>query len=276
MTELVVRRLLIDLAAPFERRWNGGDAFSSAFFNALSMSFPQGEQYFIDSVRAGLKALPEAERQGLAAEVQGFVGQEATHRRIHALFNEQLLKQGFDNQIEGRAQRRVQANAHYNVRIHVAATAATEHMTALFADWMLRHPGVLAGAEPRLQTLWQWHSAEETEHRSTAFDLYRALGGNEKYRLKVFKTVTVIFLSDVLRQTVRNLWHDGSLFRAATWAGGYRLLWARDGLMRSNVRGWRDYLAPNFHPDQHDGRLSARWLQEHAGAFAVVARPTAV
>ena len=34
MTDLVVRRLLIDLSQPFDRRWNGGDAFRSAFFNA--------------------------------------------------------------------------------------------------------------------------------------------------------------------------------------------------------------------------------------------------
>ena len=67
MTELVVRRLLIDLEAPFEPRWNGGDAFRSAFFNALSMSFPVGEQYFIVSVRTGLKGLDETRRAPLAA-----------------------------------------------------------------------------------------------------------------------------------------------------------------------------------------------------------------
>ena len=85
MTDLVVRRLLIDLTTPIAGRWNGGDAFRSAFFSALSMSFPVGEQYFIDSVRNGLKTLPESEQPKYAAEVQGFVGQEATHRRIHFL-----------------------------------------------------------------------------------------------------------------------------------------------------------------------------------------------
>jgi predicted metal-dependent hydrolase len=98
MTDLVVRRLLVDLTTPFAQRWNGGDAFRSAFFNALSMSFPWGEQYFMDSVRDGFKRLPDAERQRFAAEVQGFVGQEATHRRIHALFNAHLEKQGFKEQ----------------------------------------------------------------------------------------------------------------------------------------------------------------------------------
>ena len=33
----------------------------------------------------------------------------------------------------------------------MAATAATEHFTAIFADWLLRHPEVLDGAEPRLR-----------------------------------------------------------------------------------------------------------------------------
>ncbi|MFL6717281.1 MAG: metal-dependent hydrolase, partial [Burkholderiaceae bacterium] len=56
MTDLVVRRLLIDREAPFARHWCGGDAFRTAFFNALSMSFPIGEQFFIDSVRNGYKA----------------------------------------------------------------------------------------------------------------------------------------------------------------------------------------------------------------------------
>ena len=184
MTDLVVRRLFIDPTTPFPSRWNGGDAFRSAFFSALSMSFPVGERYFIDSVRNGLKTLPEAEQQKYAAEVLGFVGQEATHRRVHFLFNGHLENLGYSNEIERRALKRLEANAHRDVRIHVAATAATEHFTAIFADWMLRHPEALEGAEPRLQTMWLWHSAEESEHRSTAFDIYQAVSGDHACRIR--------------------------------------------------------------------------------------------
>ena len=197
MTDLVVRRLLVDLAEPIEARWNGGDAFRSALFNALSQSFPVGEQYFMDSVRAGLKALPEQKRAAFAAEVQGFVGQEATHRRIHALFNGHLDTLGFDNALARRAARRIQKSAHMDVRIHVAATAATEHLTAMFADWMFRHPEALQGTEPRLQTLWMWHASEESEHRSTAFDLYAALGGAHAWRVGIFRAVLRLFLLDL-------------------------------------------------------------------------------
>lgn len=270
MTELVVRRLLIDLQTPFERHWNGGDAFRSAFFNALSMSFPRGEQFFIDSVRNGIKALPEPERARYAAEVQGFIGQEATHRRVHALFNGHLLKQGYTNHIERRADVRIQAHAHRDLRVHLAATAATEHFTAVFADWMLRHPEALDAAEPRLQTMWLWHAAEESEHRSTAFDIYQAAGGNHAWRLRVFRSITVIFLYDLLCQTVSNLWHDGALFKPSTWRSAWRLLFARDGLLRSNMGLWRDYLREDFHPSQQEDTRSQQWLRDNAEQFSIV------
>jgi predicted metal-dependent hydrolase len=51
MSSLPVRRLGIDLDTPFPVRWNGGDAFRSALFNALSMSFPVGEQRFSSAAR---------------------------------------------------------------------------------------------------------------------------------------------------------------------------------------------------------------------------------
>ncbi len=273
MTDLTVRKLLIDLSAPFPARWNGGDRFRSAFFNALSMSFPQGEQYFMDSVRAGLKSLPVAEQEKLAKEVQGFVGQEATHRRIHALFNEHLQSMGFNNAMERRSIKRMQANAHRDVRVHVAATAATEHLTALFAEWMLRHPEALSGAESRLQTLWLWHSAEETEHRSTAFNMYRAIGGNHGWRVRIFKYVTAIFLYELTRQTVLNLWHDGSLFHWRSWASGAKLLLAKDGIFRGNYQHWKAYMHPDFHPDQQEDALSRQWLQNNSSQFVAVGKP---
>ena len=270
MTDLVVRRLLVDLNTPFAARWNGGDAFRSAFFGALSMSFPVGEQYFIDSVRAGVKTLPDAERERFAAEVQGFIGQEATHRRLHGLFNAQLEKLGFDNEMERRALRRVKANAGRNVRMHVGATAATEHFTAIFADWMLRHPEALQGSEDRLAALWMWHAAEESEHRNTAYDLYHAIGGSYVWRIRTFRYITVVFLSDVTRQTIRNLWHDGALFKWSTWRSGWQLLFSRDGMIRGNYGLWRDYFREDFHPSQHDATRSRQWLQDNTARFMVV------
>lgn len=270
MTELVVRRLLIDLDRPVERHWCGGDAFLTAWFNALSMSFPFGEQFFIDSVRNGLKALPAEQQQRLRDEVQGFVGQEATHRRIHSLFNAQIEKHGLRNDWEPRAKRRLALMDGVDVRHCVAITAANEHITALFAEWMLSHPELLDGCDARLKTLWLWHSAEEAEHRSTAFDIYQALDGNHAWRVRWMRRITVFFLSDTLRQTVANLRADGTLWRWSTWRSAARHMFGRDGFLRANVSPWKRYFRRDFHPNQQHSDLSARWLEANAQAFTTV------
>jgi hypothetical protein len=270
MTDLVVRRLLIDLEAPFARHWCGGDAFRTAFFNALSMSFPIGEQFFIDSVRNGYKALPGSEQPKYKAEVQGFVGQEATHRRIHALFNDHLERQGLINAWGPRALKRQKMMQGVDVRHWLAITAANEHFTAVFAEWMLRNADLLDACEPRLKTMWLWHSAEEAEHKSTAFDLYKALGGDEKWRLRWFRRITVMFLGDVLRQTVNNLRRDGTLWKWSTWKSGVAYLFGRRGLLRQSYKPWKAYLNKAFHPQQQHSELSERWLANNAAAYSVV------
>jgi uncharacterized protein len=270
MTDLLVRRLLIDLDTPLPRHWNGGDAFRTAFLNALSMSFPVGEQFFIDSVRQGAKALPDERRDRFEAEVKGFIGQEATHRRVHALFNAHLARQGLVNRWAERASRRIERLKGLNVRHHLAATAAYEHFTAVLAEYQLAHPQQWEGTEPRLQTMWQWHASEESEHKSTAFDLYQALGGNHAWRLRWFRIATVYFLVDALRQTVNNLWHDRTLLRPGTWASAARFFFGRGGLVRECFGAWREYLREDFHPRQLESDRAARWLQAHAGDYRVV------
>lgn len=276
MTELIVRRLLVDLKTPLPRRWNGGDAFRTAFFDALSMSFPAGEQFFIDSMKRGLAALPPETGLALAAEVRAFIGQEATHRRVHALFNEHLTAQGFTNRWEPRIRRRQEQLAEMGPRNGLAVTAATEHLTALFADHLMAHPELLAGAQPRLAQLWLWHSAEESEHRSTAFDLYRALGGNDVWRVRIFRVVTGHFLIDLARQTARNLWHDGSLFRPSTWVSAWRTLFGGSGLLSNSWAGWRRYDSADFHPSQGEGETARAWLAAHAAIAPPNAVPMAV
>lgn len=270
MTDLVVRRLLVDMEQPIPRHWCGGDPFRTALFNALSMSFPVGEQFFIDSVRKGFAALSPALQERFRDEVQGFVGQEATHRRLHSLYNSHLEKLGLVNDWEPRAKARLAQMEGVDVRHWVALTAANEHFTAIMADWMLHNADLLGTEDPRLVTLWLWHSAEESEHKSTAFDLYQALGGNHEWRVTWFKRITWIFLGDTLRQTVANLRRDGTLWRFRTWTSAMSSLFGRRGLIRQTYRPWRQYRRPDFHPSQQDTTASVRWLREHADQFRPV------
>jgi len=270
MTDLVVRRLLVDMEAPIARHWCAGDAFRTALFNALSMSFPVGEQFFIDSVRGGFRELPPEQQERFRAEMQGFVGQEATHRRLHSLYNAHLDKQGLVNHWGPRAQKRLKLMEGVDIRHWLAITAANEHFTAIFADWMLHNADLLGDRDPRLATLWLWHSAEESEHKSTAFDLYGALGGSHEWRITWFRRVTMIFLGDTLRQTFSNLRQDGTLWRWSTWKSGASYLFGKRGLVRQTFGPWKDYLRRDFHPSHHDSSASQHWLQRHQDQFAPV------
>ncbi|BEU96874.1 metal-dependent hydrolase [Acidovorax sp. DW039] len=270
MTELVVRRLLIDLEAPMPRHWCGGDAFRTALFNALSMSFPMGEQFFIDSVRDGHKTLPPDKQAAFAAEVRGFIGQEATHRRLHSLFNNHLEQRGLRNLWAMSIEKQRKMFEGLDPRHALAVTAANEHFTAVLAEWLLSHPEVLNGSEERLQTLWLWHSAEEAEHKNTAFDLYHALGGDHHWRIVWFRRTTMMFLLDVTRQILSNLRRDGSLYRPSTWASAWRTLLGANGLVRQTWRPWKDYFRRDFHPSQRTNVLSLQWLQHNRNRFIPV------
>jgi predicted metal-dependent hydrolase len=270
MTDLVVRRLLVDMEAPIARHWCAGDAFRTALFNALSMSFPVGEQFFIDAVRGGFKQLPPDQQERFRKEVHGFVGQEATHRRLHALYNGHLDKLGLVNHWGPRAQERLALMEGADIRHWLAITAANEHFTAIFADWMLHNADLLGDQDPRLATLWLWHSSEESEHKCTAFDLYQALGGSHEWRITWFRRVTLVFLGDTLRQTASNLRQDGTLWRWSTWKSAASYLFGQRGLVRQTFRPWKDYLRRDFHPSQHDSSASQQWLREHQDQFAPV------
>jgi hypothetical protein len=269
-----VRRLLVDLDTPIPRHWCDGDAFLTAFFNALSMSFPFGEQLFIDAVRSGLATLPSDAKPALRAEVQAFVGQEASHRHLHTRFNRHLQAHGLVNSWEPRGLARLQRMQGLNPRHALALTAASEHFTALVAEWLLAHPHLLAHTEPRLKALWQWHSAEEIEHKHIAFDLYRALGGSESWRLRWMRRMTLFFLSDLLRQTVSNLRRDGTLWQWPTWRSAARHLMGQSGLLRRCWAPWRSYFRADFHPGQQDNHHAMAWLNAHSELFQPVQRRT--
>src|SRR3546814_18415375 len=94
------RNLQFDVE-PLARDWHGGDAFKTAFYNALSIMFPIGEQHFIDSVKYYRDRITDP---ALAADVRGFTAQESIPRREHQTYNETLsATTGKNGRAPGRA-----------------------------------------------------------------------------------------------------------------------------------------------------------------------------
>ena len=275
--ELTIRKLEVDIESGFDRHWHSNDAFLSQYYNALSMGFPIGEQRFIDAVRDCAELLPNTpDYDHLRSTVVQFIGQEATHRHIHALYNKQLGKQGLVNHLEFWANKRLGLALKLGFKpVHfLAITAGFEHCAAVFADCTLRYKSMFDGADPRMQLLWRWHAAEETEHKAVALDVYKGIGGSYGVRVGLYGYVLFLFLMNVAMQTVNNLWHDGSLFKPSTWWSGLKFLAGKNGFFWQCTLPLLAYFKPSFHPNDDpfgdNQQLAANWLTANAESWRAI------
>ena len=82
------RRMAFDTRAPMRKYTFGDNALISTFFYALSAMFPDGERFFIHSVRNFQK---EIDDPVLQAQIKGFIGQEAHHGHSHEGLNQNII-----------------------------------------------------------------------------------------------------------------------------------------------------------------------------------------
>ena len=246
------RHPTFDLEEALSGDWNGGDPFRTAFFNAMSLSFPSGERFFIDAVRAFEDEIEEPE---VRDAIRGFVGQEAVHRRVHQHYNETFCRRrGYDlDELEGPFLEGVEwGRENVSPLGQLAVTVALEHVTATLAAALLeRRSTTLAGADPRVAEVWLWHAAEETEHRSVAFDVYFRVGGCPVRLRKTLWPVTVNFLKDNFRAVRAMLRRDGH--GATVFARGLWHLFGWPGILRRSTPTWAAFRRREFDPAESDG-----------------------
>jgi predicted metal-dependent hydrolase len=243
-----------------------GDLILSHLAAALSAVFPDGEDFFVRSVR---RFRDQVTDPVLKRQVGGFIGQEAVHGREHRAFNDRLDELGYPTK---RVERFVKKGLAIRERLltptsNLAATAALEHFTATLAEWVLRREDARAlfGADP-VRDLFVWHALEESEHKAVAFDVYRAVGGSERTRVITMKILRYAFVIGLTVQIVISLLGDRDTYRR----GRLRQSWGR--VRRSPIADraiWgrlKDYDRPGFHPDDHDTTaLVAEWRERLFG-----------
>lgn len=245
--------------------WLGGDTLRSQFFNAMSMIFPSGERYFVDSLRAVTSEIADTE---LREHVRGFIGQESVHWRMHTDFNQGLERMGLRNIVEPFIEWRIRHSGWLRPLDRLAITAGVEHFTSLFGQATLRNDAWLAGGHPELQTFWRWHAAEEIEHGSIPLAVYNALGGGYFRRVMWFFYVCATLSLDSIIQMTCNLHRSGSLWRFETWRRGIAFLFGRGGPIRVALAGFPRYLRPGYVPMfSHTTPTAHAWLSANAHRF---------
>ncbi|PTS85557.1 metal-dependent hydrolase [Pseudomonas sp. HMWF032] len=245
------RHMDFDFPNPLPRHWHGGDAFKTHLFDAMSVLFPDGERFFIDSVRHFRDQIDDPV---LKEQIRGFIGQEGHHSREHLEYSNRLRDLGYDiTRIEKRARARIRfTQKKFSPQRQLAATAALEHITAIMADGLLKDPRHMQGAHPVMERLWRWHALEETEHKAVAFDVYNQVCGSRKLLRRAMIMGTFFFVLDTTRGLAHMLKQDGLLWNWRVWRDGIQWMWGKEGVFRPLLSTYRDFFKPKFHPWEHN------------------------
>lgn len=238
------------------RWWLNGDPIATAFYNALSVTFPKGEAYFVESVRAHREGTPPA----LEGEINAFIRQEVNHSREHVAFNRHVTDQGYDVALLDRHVDEALALTKGRPPIaNLAATMALEHFTAMLAHELLADPRHLAGADPEAARMWRWHAMEEIEHKGVAYDTWlhatRHWPARRRWwvRTLVMLKTTQRFFNGRIRGIAELLRQDG-MSGPRIWGRMFHHAFVSPGMVRRIGPAWIGYFLPGFHPWKHDDR----------------------
>jgi predicted metal-dependent hydrolase len=249
----------IDPAA-VPRDWCNEDGFETTFLNALSLLFPEGERFFVESVKHYRERITDP---ALKEAVAGFIGQEAMHGREHRAFNELLVAHGFTEapRIDKGLKRFLQrVRRTMPAKSQLAVTCALEHFTAMLAEQLLKNPRMREQMHSKVQPLWLWHALEESEHKAVAFDVYRAVGGGYVRRVAIMLLTTVVFFAVQAGVHARLMATRKILWKPWTWPRGIMRMWIYPGFFTRLTPAYLAYFRPSFHPDDRDTKqLIAMW-----------------
>jgi predicted metal-dependent hydrolase len=266
---ITVRDLRFGRDAPPRRWWLNDDPVASCWFTALSLTFPRGEAFFIESVKANRDGAPPH----LEAEIRAFIRQEVNHSREHIVFNRAAEAAGYDvGEIDKHVASLIdEANGQPPIA-RLAITMSLEHFTAMFAHDFLANPEHFMNSDVEQAEMWRWHAVEEVEHKGVAYDTWlHATRDWPRFRRWLMRSlvmldVTVRFVSHRTRDALDLMEQDGlprgEARRKLLW-----YLYGKPGILRRIFPAWLAYFIPGFHPWKTDDRaLIARYESEYAAA----------
>ncbi len=238
------------------RWWLNDDPVATAFYNSLSLTFPRGEAFFIESVKAFRDVTPEK----LQKEIRAFVKQEIIHTREHVALNRRVEESGYDtDKIEKRIAESLELTKGRPAIANLAATMILEHFTAIMAQQFIANPKHFENADKETADLWRWHALEEIEHKGVAYDtwLYATRDWSRWQRWKVKSLMMLIitrnFWTNRYRDSLDLLAQDGFAgLRTKMKLLGFLLF--TPGVARKVILPWIKFFLPGFHPWNEDDR----------------------
>lgn len=254
-TGIPVRRPDVDLAHADVERWLvRGDPILSHVMAGLSALFPNGEDFFVESVRNYRDRVGDDPE--MKAKVKGFIGQESMHGREHRAFNERLAALGYPTRAMDAALLRAARRAQRRLpkALQLSVTAASEHLTSVFAHAVLSDEQTRATLfpDPDVQLLITWHALEELEHKDVAFDVLQRV--NRSYLLRMLGAAAAgVYWGPVMIVGVaKGLFADRRHLTPRALRRAWRDYWHQQMLGPRSWRAMARYARPGFHPRDID------------------------
>lgn len=189
MTDLKVRRLRFDFAAPVPMVWQPENPMFSHAVNLMSFIAICFEKMIVDAVQ---EAKPHFTDPEVASEANSFLRQEAQHANAHRQHVTALVQRypGLQHTFDA-------IMASYD---HMTSTKPLSYRLAYIADleatftpsfkFLLDNEDFMfRPGDDRVASLLLWHMVEEVEHRSSALVIYNAVVGRRTYRLRILPSV---------------------------------------------------------------------------------------
>jgi predicted metal-dependent hydrolase len=194
--------------------------------------------------------IPTIKNEKLKKIAIGYAGQEAQHSKEHKRACAVLEGQGYSlNRVTSvlNAIGFGLPSRFFGKKFAVALAGAFEHVTILVARNVLGK-NLLEGSNHEMRQLFEWHVAEEVEHRNAVHDVMSEVCPGFIYRLLgILMAAGILFVQSYIG-TFMLLYQDGKAFKISsqiTYFKHYGLYYPSPYEMIVH------YLYPNYSPDMY-------------------------
>lgn len=249
---ITVRNMDLSFEGIQKNHWFSDNPFATHFINALHLIFPDGERFFIRSVKQFESKITADETK---KRMKAFIGQETHHAKEHEKFVETLREQGYDpdtflNFYKTLAFQIIEPiqNNTIGAKHSLAMTAALEHFTSILAEAAFEYKNWEKMPAP-MRDLLLWHAGEEIEHKSVAYDIYEEAVGEYGTRIFGFLRSSVLLGLFTGAGFLYFVWKDKEK-QAYTLENFGKAITELSVVFGGFAKDYFRYFAPDFHPDQ--------------------------
>ena len=231
------------------RYWFRQNPILTNMLNTYTLLVPDNEHYYMRNIRCAYERLKDPE---LKVRVQNFIQQEGQHGVAHKRYWENLSAQGLKfkgflsvtNFLSYKFLEPI-----FPLSMQLSVIAAVEHINAYMGHIFLED-NLLKQADPRKRLLFNWHFAEEIEHKEVSYDVFQEVSGNYPLRVTGMLLTVPLFYLFSLAGTLYFSWQCREILNTKSWSDWFRFLFMREKVAIKSLRYLVVYFKPSFHPRQ--------------------------